>query len=180
VFCEQTLPYRPQLYAAALRMTGNPADAEDLVQETYAKAYAAFHRFQQGTNLRAWLFRIQANTFFSEYRTRRRRPAEIPVDSVETTATGRAAIHRSAEEEALERLPDSDVRRALLRLPAQMRTAVYLADAEGYPYREIAEIMSVPVGTVMSRLHRGRTRLREHLAGLAPGRPGSRGQHEDP
>jgi RNA polymerase sigma-70 factor, ECF subfamily len=180
VFCEQAWPYRRQLFAAALRMTGNPADAEDLVQETYAKAYAAFHRFEQGTNLRAWLFRIQANTYVSQYRARSRRPEEIPVDSMEVTAGRRPAVHRSAEEEALERMPDSDVRRALQRLPVQMRTAVYLADAEGYRYREIAEIMSVPVGTVMSRLHRGRSRLREQLAGLAPGGPGSQGHHEDP
>ena len=168
MFCEQALPYRHQLYAAALRMTGNPADAEDLVQETYAKAYAAFHRFEQGTNLRAWLFRIQANNYVSQYRTRRRRP-EVLVDSVETAVAVGPAVHRSAEEEALERLPDSDLRRALRRLPGPMRTAVYLADAEGYRYREIAEIMRVPVGTVMSRLHRARLRLREDLAGLAPG-----------
>ncbi len=180
VFCEQAWPYRRQLYTAALQMTGNPADAEDLVQETYAKAYAAYHRFEQGTNLRAWLFRIQSNTYISEYRARRRRPAEVPVDSVEVAAAVAVAVHRSAEEEALDRLPDSDLRRALQRLPVQMRLAVYLADAEGYRYREIAEIMSVPVGTVMSRLHRGRSRLREQLAGLAPGGPGSRVHHEDP
>jgi RNA polymerase sigma-70 factor, ECF subfamily len=171
VFCEQALPYRRQLYATALRMTGNHADAEDLVQETYTKAYAAFHRFEQGTNLRAWLFRIQANTFVSQCRTRQRRPAEFPVDSVEATMAGGPAAHRSAEEEAIARMPDSDVRRALGRLPDQMRTAVYLADAQGYRYREIAEVMSVPVGTVMSRLHRGRSRLRQELASLGRGWP---------
>ena len=174
MFCEQALPYRGQLYATALRLTGNHADAEDLVQETYAKAYAAFHRFEQGTNLRAWLFRIQANTFVSQCRTRQRRPAEFPLESVEITGAGGAAVHRSAEEEAMARMPDSDIRRALGRLPDQMRMAVYLADAEGYRYREIAEAMSVPVGTVMSRLHRGRSRLREELASLAQGAPDSR------
>lgn len=175
MFCEQELPYRRQLFAAALRMTRNHADAEDLVQETYAKAYAAFHRFEQGTNLRAWLFRIQANTFVSQCRTRQRRPAEILTDSMEVTGAGGAAVRRSAEEEALARLPDGDLRRALRRLPAPMRTTVYLADAEGYQYREIAEVTSVPVGTVMSRLHRGRSRLRQELAGLARDVPGSRG-----
>jgi RNA polymerase sigma-70 factor, ECF subfamily len=179
VFCEQVLPYRPQLLAAALRMTRNHADAEDLVQETYAKAYAAFHRFEQGTNLRAWLFRIQANTFVSQCRSRQCRPAEFLVDSMEATGFGGAAVRRSAEEEALARMPDSDLRRALGRLPVHMRTAVYLADAEGYKYSEIAEVMSVPVGTVMSRLHRGRSRLREELAGLVPGASGSRGVHDD-
>jgi len=161
-FTDQAMPYVGQLYGAALRMTGNPADAEDLVQETYAKAYAGFHGFEQGTNLRAWLYRIQANAYFTAYRSRRRRPQEVSVDSVESAAYGHAA-ERSAEDMALERLPDKVVRHALRELPDHMRVAVYLADAEGFRYAEIAEIMRVPIGTVMSRLHRGRARLRELL-----------------
>lgn len=183
-FAAEALPYLRPLYTSALRLTGNPADAEDLVQETYTRAYAGFHRFQPGTNLRAWLFRIQANTYFSAYRARRRRPQEISVDSVEVAADRRIATSRSAEEIALDQLPDSVVRRALEDLPAPLRMAVYLADVEGFRYAEIAEIMSVPIGTVMSRLHRGRSRLREQLSDYAGrlGRSGagSRGHHEDP
>lgn len=183
-FTTEALPYLRQLHASALRLTGNPADAEDLVQETYAKAYAGFHRFEPGTNLRAWLFRIQANTYFSIYRARRRRPQEIPVDSVEVAAGGRIATARSAEEMALDRLPDSVVRRALESLPEPLRMAVYLADVEGFRYAEISEIMSIPIGTVMSRLHRGRSRLRarlsDHEGRLGRGGTGSRGHHEDP
>jgi RNA polymerase sigma-70 factor, ECF subfamily len=162
-FTDQAMPYERQLYVAALRMTGNPNDAEDLVQETYAKAYAGFHRFRQGTNLRAWLYRIQANAYFTAYRARRRRPSEVSVDSIESTDPGVTA-ERSAEDVALDRLPDTVVREALKELPDQLRVAVYLADAEGFRYAEIAEIMRVPIGTIMSRLHRGRTRLRAVLA----------------
>ena len=161
-FTDQVMPYERQLYVAALRMTGNQADAEDLVQETYAKAYAGFHRFEQGTNLRAWLYRIQANTYLTAYRSRRRRPPEVSMDSIEAAARDQAA-ERSAEDVALGRMPDRAVREALKQLPDHLRVPVYLADAEGFRYAEIAKVMRVPVGTVMSRLHRGRTRLRALL-----------------
>jgi RNA polymerase sigma-70 factor (ECF subfamily) len=167
-FADQVLPYSRQLYAAALRLTGNLADAEDLVQETYAKAYAGFGTFQQGTNLRAWLYRIQANTFYNSYRSKRRRPQEVPLEAVGAAAADRAPVARSAEEAALARMPDPGLREALRGLPPHLATTVYLADAQGYHYAEIAEITRVPLGTVMSRLHRGRKRLRDRL-GRAPG-----------
>lgn len=165
-FARQALPFRRQLYAAALRMTRNHPDAEDLVQETYVKALAGFGSFQQGTNLRAWLGRIQVNAFLS---SRRRRVVEVPTDWLDAVAADRAqhalipAAAQSAEDAALARLPDPALREALRALPPQMRTTVYLADAEGYKYAEIAEITRVPMGTVMSRIHRGRKHLRGHL-----------------
>ena len=171
-FERDVVPELSQLYPAALRMTHNPADAEDLVQETSAKAFAAFHQFRSGTNLRAWLYRILINTFINGYRRRRREPQEaacgelqewqFPVDPL-------APGPRSAEVEALDRMPDSDIFRALRDLPAEFRVAVYLADIEGYAYKEIATIMGTPIGTVMSRLHRGRSRLREQLIGRLAG-----------
>lgn len=161
-FADQVLPYSRQLHAAALRLTGNLADAEDLVQETYAKAYAGFSTFQQGTNLRAWLYRIQANTFYNSYRSRRRRPQEVPLEAG-PAGTERAPVARSAEEVALARIPDPVLVDALRGLPEHLAATVYLADAEGYHYAEIAEITGVPLGTVMSRLHRGRKRLRDRL-----------------
>jgi RNA polymerase sigma-70 factor (ECF subfamily) len=167
-FARDVVPFRGQLYPAALRMTKNVSDAEDLVQETLAKAYAAFHQFQPGTNLRAWLHRILANTFINSYRKKRREPvAELAADGSDWQLEFGAAagLARSAEAEALERLADSDILAALRDLPEDFRMAVYLADIEGYPYKEIAEIMGSPIGTVMSRLHRGRARLRENLAG---------------
>lgn len=163
LFTSQALPYRRQLYATALRLTGNPADAEDLVQETFAKAYAGFRTFQQGTNLRAWLYRIQANAFNSGWRARRRRPREVPIDDTSPSAVDRATSARSAEDVALASLPDPALRTALGRLPGHLRTTVCLADAVGYTYAEIAAATGVPLGTVMSRLHRGRKRLRAHL-----------------
>jgi RNA polymerase sigma-70 factor (ECF subfamily) len=162
-FADQVLPYARQLYSAALRLTGNQADADDLVQETYAKAYAGFGSFQQGTNLPAWLHRIQANTFYGTCRTRSRRPREIPLD-VLSPASEPADFGKSAEDLALARMTDPALRDALRELPAQIATTVYLADAQGYRYAEIAEITGVPLGTVMSRLHRGRKRLRALLA----------------
>ena len=164
-----------QLYPAAFRMTKNSSDAEDLVQETVAKAYAAFHQFRPGTNLRAWLHRILANTFINGYRKRRREPAatlgaDLQATTGRAASTGWAPPARSAEAEALDRLADSDILRALRDLPEDFRVAIYLADIEGYPYREIAEMMGTPIGTVMSRLHRGRGRLREKLASYAPTR----------
>ena len=175
VFEQDVVPFMAQLYPAALRMTRNPTDAEDLVQETIAKAYVAFHQFRPGTNLRAWLYRILANTFINIYRKRRREPVQAAgaefQEDWQVNADRASPQVRSAEAEALDRLADSDILDALRDLPEDFRVAIYLADIEGYPYREIAEMMGTPIGTVMSRLHRGRSRLREKLAGYAP-RPG--------
>jgi RNA polymerase sigma-70 factor, ECF subfamily len=175
-FEADVVPYMRKLYPAALRMTRNPSDAEDLLQETFARAYAAFHQFQPGTNLSAWLYRILTNTFINSRRKAKREPVQSLLGELgemhvpDGLLTQRA---RSAEEEAMDRLAESDVLRALRDLPEGFSTAIYLADVEGYPYKEIAEIMDTPIGTVMSRLHRGRERLRARLKVHAHGRDSS-------
>jgi len=167
----EALAYLDQLYGAALRMTRNPSDAEDLVQETYAKAYASFHQFTPGTNLKAWLYRILTNTFINTYRKKQRQP-QTSGQEVEDWQLARAEAHtstglRSAEMEALDRMPHSAVTDAMNALSPDFRLAVYLADVEGFSYKEIAEIMGTPIGTVMSRLNRGRNQLRASLADFA-------------
>ncbi len=177
-FSDQAMQHMASLYSAAMRMTRNPSDAEDLVQETYLKAYRAFGSYQEGTNLKAWLYRILTNTFINTYRAKKRRPEESDVEDVEDLylyhrmgADAPGSIGRSAEDEALEKFTDDEVKLALESLPEGFRIAVLLADVEGFSYKEIAEIMDVPIGTVMSRLHRGRRALQKALAeyGLSRG-----------
>lgn len=171
-FERDALPLLDVIYAGALRMTRNPADAEDLVQETFAKAYRAFKTFEEGTNLKAWLFRILTNTFINQYRKNQRGPAVDPTEQIEDWQMARAERHtsgglKSAETEALENLPNEIIANALNSIPTEFRDAVYMADVDGFSYKEIAEIMDSPVGTVMSRLHRGRKLLRELLEDYA-------------
>jgi RNA polymerase sigma-70 factor, ECF subfamily len=183
-FADQAMDLMPSLYAAALRMTRNPSDAEDLVQETYLRAYRGFGGFQEGTNLKAWLYRILTNTYINTYRAKKRRPDETELDEVEDLYLYRriggleaAMAGRSAEDELLERFTDVEVKEAIESLPENFRLAVLLADVEGFAYKEIADILDIPIGTVMSRLHRGRKALQKRLyqfaveRNLAPTQP---------
>ena len=183
VFVRDAVPYLDQMYSAALRYTRNPADAEDLVQETYAKAYDKFHQFRPGTNLKAWLYRILTNSYINRYRKQQRRPDEVSADAdPDFSLYDRIAESTVAptEDQVLAQLTDVEVKQALSALPEQFRIAVYLADVEGFSYAEISEIMDTPIGTVMSRLHRGRSRLQKALytyarqRGLVDADPGDR------
>ena len=176
-FSDQSMQYMDALYTAAMRLTHNAADAEDLVQETYLKAYRAYGGFEEGTNLRAWLYRILTNTFINNYRSKKRRPDETDIDEIEDLYLYRrlggleeAAAGRSAEEELLDWFTDAEVKEAVEALPEQFRMAVLLSDVEGFSYKEIAEILDIPIGTVMSRLHRGRKALQRQLYEFAKSR----------
>lgn len=172
LFAAEALPLLDQLYGAALRMTRNQADAEDLVQETFLKAYGRFHQYTPGTNIKAWMYRILTNTYISQYRKRQREPKQDRSETIQDWHEVRAAEHegrelRSAEAEALDLLPSNEIRRAMEDLPEQYRVAIYLSDVEGFSYREIAEMLDIPPGTVMSRIHRGRKSLRGALREVA-------------
>ncbi|HTU38529.1 MAG TPA: sigma-70 family RNA polymerase sigma factor [Acidimicrobiales bacterium] len=173
-FTDVAMEFMPGLYSAALRMTRNRADAEDLVQETYLKAYRSFGSFQEGTNLRAWLYRILTNTYINNYRAAQRRPETTDVEDLylykRLAGSGGSEPGRSAEDEALDRFTDDDVKAALEALPESFRMAVLLADVEGFSYKEISEITDVPIGTVMSRIHRGRRALQKALHDVAESR----------
>lgn len=183
-FERDAMPLLDQLYGAALRMTRNPADAEDLVQEAYIKAFQGFRSYKPGTNLKAWLYRILTNAYINNYRKAQRRPAEYATDDLTDSQIAETASHtslglRSAEVEALEKLPDEEISEALMSLKEDYRMVVYYADVEGLPYKEIAEIMGTPIGTVMSRLHRGRKQLREALHNVAVERGFLKEEKED-
>ncbi len=187
-FADVAMEHMPSLYTAALRMTRNPADAEDLVQETYLKAYRAFNSFTEGTNLKAWLYRILTNTYINTYRAKKRRPEESDIDDLENFYLYRrlgglegATAGRSAEDEVLDHFTETEVKEAIEALPEQFRIAVLLGDVEGFSYKEIAQILDVPIGTVMSRLYRGRRALQKRLyefgrqRGLVSEREGTHG-----
>ncbi|CAN5704486.1 sigma-70 family RNA polymerase sigma factor SigH [soil metagenome] len=169
-FAEQAMPLMSSLYSGALRMTRNPSDADDLVQETYLRAYRGFKGFQEGTNLKAWMYRILTNTYINAYRAKQRRPEESELDEVEDLYLYKrlggleaASLGRSAEDELMDTFSEAEVKAAVEELPENFRMAVLLADVEGFSYKEIAEILDIPIGTVMSRLHRGRKALQKRL-----------------
>jgi RNA polymerase sigma-70 factor (ECF subfamily) len=171
-FERDAMQYAPQLYSAALRMTRNPADAEDVVQETFLKAYRAYNTFEAGTNLKAWLYRILTNTYINRYRKKQRRPSEVELGELQDLYLYKrlgeqSGASQSAEKEVLDSFVDTDVKQALESLPEHFRMPVYYADVEGFSYKEIAEILDVPIGTVMSRLHRGRKALQKKLWSVA-------------
>jgi RNA polymerase sigma-70 factor (ECF subfamily) len=173
-FAEDAMPLMDGLYSAAMRMTRNAADAEDLVQETYLKAYRAYERFEVGTNLKAWMYRILTNSYINDYRKKQRRPDESDIDDVEDLFLYRrlggaetATLSRSAEDELMDLFGEDEVKVALEDLPEHYRLPIVLADVEGFAYKEIAEILDVPIGTVMSRLHRGRKQLQKRLYAFA-------------
>jgi RNA polymerase sigma-70 factor, ECF subfamily len=189
-FAAEAMEFLPALYSGAMRMTHNSADAEDLVQETMLRAYRGFHTFQEGTNLKAWLFRILTNTYISIYRAKKKRPVEGELDDVEelflyrrlgtTEGTG---LGRSAEDEFMDLFSEGEVKDALDKLPESFRMAVLLADVQGFSYKEIAEILDIPIGTVMSRLHRGRKAMQKDLWEFAQQRnllPTSSSEHPEP
>jgi RNA polymerase sigma-70 factor, ECF subfamily len=191
-FTEEAMQYAPQLYSAALRMTRNQADAEDLLQETYLRAYRGYEGFTEGTNLRAWLFRILTNTYINIYRARQRRPAETDLADVEDLYLYRrlgsldaVLANRSAEDQLFDLFTDEEIKQALEDLPENFRLPVLLADVEGFSYKEIAEILDIPIGTVMSRLHRGRKAMQRALfdfataRGLAGTRAGTERENRD-
>jgi RNA polymerase sigma-70 factor (ECF subfamily) len=176
-FADQAMEFAPQLYSAAMRMTRNQADAEDLVQETYLRGYRSFNTIQQGTNLRAWLFRILTNAYINRYRAKQRRPLETDLADIEDLYLYRrlgsmetAAASMSAEEQFLDIFTDDEVKTALEELPENFRLPVLLADVEGFAYKEIAEMLDIPIGTVMSRLHRGRKAMQRALYDYAEAR----------
>lgn len=172
-FEEEALPLAPSLYGAALRMTRNPSDAEDLVQETYLRAYRSWHQFTPGTNLKAWLFRILTNLFISIYRQRQREPVMVPADGDDSfdlysaLAGVDSGASPAAETEVLDSLVDDEIKQALADLPEEYRMTVLLVDVEGFSYKETAEMLGIPIGTVMSRLHRGRKALQKALMKMA-------------
>lgn len=171
-FEDEALPLLDQLYGAALRMTRNPTDAQDLVQDAYMKAFQAFASFKPGTNLKAWMYRILTNAYINNYRKAQRRPAESSGEDLTDWQMAETASHHStglesAEVEALKNIPDTRIQDALMGLAEDYRMVVYYADVEGLPYKDIAEIMDTPIGTVMSRLHRGRKQLRAKLKDVA-------------
>ncbi len=190
-FTQQAMEYMPQLYSSALRMTRHRADAEDLVQETYLKAYRSFGSFEEGTNLKAWLYRILTNTYINIYRSKQRRPESTDLEEVEDLYLYRrlggleaAAQARSTEDEVMDLFTDSEVKEALESLPESFRIPVLLADVEGFSYKEIADMLDIPIGTVMSRLHRGRKSMQKRLVQFASQRglvavttPGSDASH---
>ena len=169
-FTTDAMQYAPQLFSTALRMTRSRSDAEDLVQETYIKGWRSFHTFQEGTNLRAWLFRIMTNTYINKYNAKKRKGTEVELDDVEELflykrlgSIDQSQLSSSAEDQMLELFTDDEVKNALEELPEDFRIPVLLSDVDGFSYKDIAEMLEIPIGTVMSRLHRGRKAMQKML-----------------